>query len=131
MVMLDFIYMGSTDLLGTGRVRKIKMKIYVSRGNRTHIRTPIPKEKFENLWTTQKRLQKLRYHNECGPKGTEKFYYVTIAVPIRVVASLTIFILFCVSLSLGSKYGIIITFFRVGCSLCFESAASSTIQEII
>ena len=38
MVMLDFIYMGSADLFGTGRERKkkIKMQICVSSGIRTH-----------------------------------------------------------------------------------------------
>ena len=39
MVMLDFIYMGSADLLGTGKERKIQNE-NVSSGIRTHI-TPV------------------------------------------------------------------------------------------
>ena len=38
MVMLDFIYMGSADLFGTGRKREIQNEnIYVSSEIRTHI----------------------------------------------------------------------------------------------
>ena len=36
MVMLDFIYMGSADLFGTERSEKLKMKICVTSGIRTH-----------------------------------------------------------------------------------------------
>ena len=38
--MLDFIYMGSAYLLGTGMERKFKMEIYVSSGIWTHA-TPL------------------------------------------------------------------------------------------
>ena len=45
--MLDFIYMGSTDLFGTGS-EKIKMEIYVSIGKRTHA-TPVHDRKVSAL----------------------------------------------------------------------------------
>ena len=33
----------------------------------TYDKTLYTNRKFENQWTTQKRHQKLRLHNDCGP----------------------------------------------------------------
>ena len=51
MVMLDFIYLGSADLFGTGRdwgSEKFKMKLYVSSGIKTHT-TPVHDRKVSAL----------------------------------------------------------------------------------
>ena len=60
MVMLDFIYMGSADLFGTGKERKFEMKIYVSSGNRTHT-TPVKDRKVSAL---DRSATLVRYHLE-------------------------------------------------------------------
>ena len=77
--MLDFIYMGSDDLFGTGRSEKFKMKIYVSSGIRTHT-TPVHDMKVRAL---DRSAILVRYQVEHLQSNSILKWYVTIPVLSR------------------------------------------------